>query len=248
MYLCSIMYRHLHCIALRTVKYNDRHSILSAYSRETGRISFLIPGGTGREAARRRALSMPLSLFECTADLRPGREIPPMRDPSPMAPLHEIHIHPVKNIVALFVAELLQSVLRESQEDNMLFHFLYESIARLDAATDKEIANFHICFLYKLTRFTGIEPDTRAWRPGRIFDMDDATFRDTPPLHSRYLNADDSAVAHLISRMTWENMSRFKFSRADRRTIIDRILSYYSCHYSALSGLRSIDILRQVLD
>ncbi|MCM1517639.1 MAG: DNA repair protein RecO [Pseudoflavonifractor sp.] len=242
------MYRHLHCIALRTVKYNDRHSILTAYSRETGRVSFLIPGGAGREAARRRALSMPLSLFECTADIRPGREIPPMRDPSQLVALHDIHTNPVKNIMALFIAELLQSVLRESQEDAMLFRFLYESIVRLDTATDKETANFHICFLYKLTRFTGIEPDTRAWRPGRLFDMDDATFRDTPPLHTRCLNADESAVAHLISRMTWDNMSRFRFSRADRRLIIDRILSYYSGHYTALSGLHSLDILRQVLD
>ena len=44
------MLRELHCIALRTIKYNERHSILSAYSLEVGRVSFLVPAGAGKEA------------------------------------------------------------------------------------------------------------------------------------------------------------------------------------------------------
>ena len=98
-------YQTLHCIALRTVKYNDRHSILTAYTREHGRMSFLLPAGSGKEAARRRALMMPMGLFECTADLRPGRDIPPMREPAPILPLHGIRSNPVKGLIAMFLAE-----------------------------------------------------------------------------------------------------------------------------------------------
>ncbi|MDE6153062.1 MAG: recombination protein O N-terminal domain-containing protein, partial [Muribaculaceae bacterium] len=53
------MYTTLDCIALRTVRHSDRHSILSAYTRQRGRMSFLIPAGNGREATRRRAMLMP---------------------------------------------------------------------------------------------------------------------------------------------------------------------------------------------
>ena len=42
------MYRPLDCIALRTVRYSDRNSILTAYTRQAGRLSFLVPAGTGR--------------------------------------------------------------------------------------------------------------------------------------------------------------------------------------------------------
>ena len=69
------MLRSLHCVALRTIKYNEKHSILSAYSLELGRVSFLLPAGSGREAARRRALMMPLGTFECVADIRHGQDI-----------------------------------------------------------------------------------------------------------------------------------------------------------------------------
>ena len=127
-------------------------------------------------------------------------------------------------------------------------HTLTESVARLDSTTDAETANFPICFLYRLTRFAGIEPDTGSWRPGRIFDMTDATFRDTPPLHSHYLVPQESTVAATIARMTWDNCGRFRFSRADRRLIIDRLTTYYSLHYTSLAGLHSLDILRQILD
>ena len=58
------MLRELHCIALRTIKYNERHSILSAYSLEVGRVSFLVPAGAGMEATRRRALFLPLGAVE----------------------------------------------------------------------------------------------------------------------------------------------------------------------------------------
>ena len=58
------MYQQLRCVALRTIKYDDRRSIVSAWSEQLGRVSFIVPDGASREARRRRALLMPLSLFE----------------------------------------------------------------------------------------------------------------------------------------------------------------------------------------
>ncbi|MBO4380468.1 MAG: recombination protein O N-terminal domain-containing protein, partial [Muribaculaceae bacterium] len=38
---------NLTCIALRTTRYSDRYDILAAYSREIGRVSLLVPAGSG---------------------------------------------------------------------------------------------------------------------------------------------------------------------------------------------------------
>ena len=140
------MLRSLHCIALRTIKYNEKHSILSAYSLELGRVSFLLPAGSGREAARRRALMMPLGTFECVADIRHGQDIYIMKEPKADIISHGIHSNPIKSALALFIAELLSVVLREYQEDKALFMFLRQSIERLNDAT-VGVANFHLCFL-----------------------------------------------------------------------------------------------------
>ena len=237
------MYQPLHCIALRTIKYNDKHSILSVYSLEMGRLSFLISAGNGREANRRRALFMPLSIFECVASIKPGRELHTMRDPRVLVPLHGLHSHPVKGAVSMFIAEVLNAVLRESQSDSATFAFLADAITRFDVMTDG-IANYHLCLLYRLGRFIGIEPDISSYQKGAVFDMQEGRFRMTPPLHHKYLNADDAAVLALLSRITFDNMRFYKFNRNQRNDLLDKILEYYTIHYSSLSQTQSLDVLR----
>lgn len=241
------MLTHLHCIALRTVKYSDRNNILTAYSREMGRVALLMSAGGSREAVRRRAVTMPLTPFECIADVRPGRDIYNVREPRALLPLHGLHSNPVKGAVAMFMAELLGAVLTESQEDAALYAFLVDSVGRFDSMS-RGVANFHLAFLYRLGRYIGIEPDVSTYAPGRVFDMVDGTFRSAPPLHRRFLPPEDAATVALLSRMTWDNLAAFRFSRNQRNSILTAILEYYTLHYAALSGLNSLDVMRRLFD
>lgn len=237
------MYQPLHCIALRTIKYNDKNSILSVYSLEMGRLSFLVSAGNGREANRRRAMFMPLSIFECVASIKPGRDLHTMRDPRVLVPLHGLHTHPMKGCIAMFIAEMLNGVLRESQSDDATFAFLIDAISRFDVM-DKGIANYHLCFLYRLGRFIGIEPDISTYREGAVFDMQDGRFRMTPPLHHKYLGVEDSQVLAMLSRITFDNMRFYRFNRNQRNEMLDKILEYYAIHYNSLSQMQSLDVLR----
>lgn len=240
------MYRTLNIIALHTTRYNDRHSILAAYSREMGRVSFLVPAGNGREAARRRALLMPLSPVECVAGITHGRDIFTMRDPRATLPMHGIHADPIRAIVAMFVCEVAATVLRESQADTPTYAFLLDTAMRLnDPATPT--ANFPIAFLYRLGTFIGIEPDVSSWSEGRVLDLVDGTFRATPPMHPHFLPAADSRVVATLSRISWDNLGAYKFTRAERARVLDTILGYYTMHYTNLSALKSPDVLRSVL-
>lgn len=166
-----------------------------------------------------------------------------MKEPKADIISHGIHSNPIKSALALFIAELLSVVLREYQEDKALFMFLRQSIERLNDAT-VGVANFHLCFLFRLGRFVGIEPDVSTYQEGRIFDMVDGTFRLTAPLHSQYLSPQDSAVVALLSRMSYDNMHKFRLSRENRNQMLDVILEYYTIHYASLSSLKSIDVLR----
>ncbi len=239
------MYQPLHCVALRTIKYNDKHSILSVYSLEMGRLSFLVPAGNGREANRRRALLMPLSIFECVANIKPNSELHTMRDVKISLPLHGIHSNPMKGTIALFIADVLNVVMRESQSDNATFAFLVEAITRFDVMNEG-VANFHLCFLYQLGRFIGIEPDISTYQDGAVFDMQEGRFRMTPPLHHKYLSGDDARVVAMMSRITFDNMRFYKFNRIQRNNLLDKILEYYTIHYSSLSQMQSLDVLRSL--
>ena len=147
----------------------------------------------------------------------------------------------------MFMAELLGTVLTESQEDAALYAFLVDSIERFDSMS-RGVANFHLAFLYRLGRYIGIEPDVSTYAPGRVFDMVDGTFRSSPPLHRRFLPPEDAATVALLSRMTWDNLAAFRFSRNQRNSTLTAILEYYTLHYAALSGLNSLDVMRRLFD
>lgn len=243
------MYENLHCIALRTVKYDDRRSILTAWSLEYGRVSLIVPAGAGREARRRRALMMPLGLFEGEADIRPGRELLNIRDVRPMAVNQGILSEPIKGMVAMFVAEVLERVLREAAPDHHLSAFLFDAVDRLDALPmGAATANYPVLFLYKLADNLGIVPDVEQWRPGAWFDMVHGTFHTSMPTGTRVLNPAETAVIRLLSRMTYSTSGRLRLPLAMRRQALSAMLDYYSMHLTSMSGLKTLEVAQTVME
>ncbi len=240
-----VMYQNLQCIILRSLRYNDRHQIVTAYSRQLGRISFLNPSGSGREAVRRRALMMPLSCVDCTADVRPGKELLTIRDVSRLGG-YDFSDNPLKSVTALFIADFLNSTLKTAQADEALFQYITNSIDGLGKATGTSLANFHIAFMIGMQFFMGIEPDCTTYRRGCLFDMADGVFRTTAPLHGKYLGREESAFAYQLSRMTQRNMGLFKMSRAQRNRAVDVILEFYSIHLGNLRDLQSLEVVRSL--
>lgn len=233
-------------IALRTTRYSDSSAILSAYSRSGGRVSFMVSAGSGREATRRRALLMPLGVVECVADVRPGRSIHGLREPRGLFAQSSLRGNPLKNAMASFLAEVLGLVLREGQADEGLWLYVRGAIEALEAMPGMRVANFHICFLLRLCRFLGIEPDWESWGDGKLFDMVEATYRYSAPLHRHYLTPEESRGAYMLSRMSFGNMHKYKLNRRVRREILDAIMRYYSLHYAGMSGLKSLDVLAEL--
>lgn len=238
---------NLTLVALKVTKHSDKQSILTALSREWGRVSLSLPAGNGKSAARIRALTMPLCVIECVTDRRSGREIIPMRQVQQIMPLSSVHSHPVKQMVAMFLAEILAAVLRETNEDAALFDFITACIDILDNADEHATANFHICFLYQLGRMLGIEPDTSTYTPASILDIRDGIWRRSMPLHGDCLTPEESEAAYRLSRMTFSNYNKFRYAREERNRILDALLHYLSIHYVSLRNLHSLDILRAML-
>lgn len=246
------MYKSLDCIALRTVRYSDRNSILTAYTRQGGRLSFLVPAGTGRAAARLRALLMPMGRFECVADIRPGRDIHSIRDVKAVVlpPVAD----PLRSTIALFVADMLSILLKEPMSDPLLFDFIDDALRRLGenrkgmTLEGAALLNFHICFLIRLTRFLGIEPDWPTYLPGAVLDFADGIFRPFPPSHRNFLPPGESEAASLLGRMNFRNLGHFSMTRFERNTILDRILLYYQTHFPSVGEPSSLSILRMMAD
>lgn len=207
----------------------------------------VVPAGTGKTASRLRALLMPLSVVECEATIRPGRELHTMSNVRAERALHGVYTHPLKGSLAMFLAEVLGVVLRDGPADGLVWNFVAGSVAELDGMPVERVANFHICFLYGLAECLGIAPDVGEYRQGMVFDMADGRFRATPPLHPHFLGAKESAAVWAVSRLSYSNMHAWRMNRQERQQVLDAMLQFYTLHYASMTSLKSLDVLRSLM-
>lgn len=240
------MHSTLHCIALRTVRHTDRASILTAWSAEHGRVALLIPGGVGAESRRRRALTAPMSLFECVADIRPDREVYSMRDLKALRVNAGIAASPTRTAVALFLSEVTAAILCDGQPDAATWSLLTDMVATLDSASGHELAAFPLYYLCMLGARLGITPDPSEYRRGMYFDMIDSRFVTVPPITRQYLTPDRARIAAALLTLPLKRIGRLGLSRATRSDALDTILEYYTLHYTRPGTLRSLDIVRML--
>lgn len=237
----------LHCISLRVVKHSDTSSIATVWTREKGRLAVAVPAGAGKDARRKRALMMPFSVFECVGHLHPGREIIRVSDVRPFGAGNVSAADPVKNVVAMFLGDFLYAVLRESQPDANLTDFIFDAVEVMKMSSGIALANFHLYFLYKLSGFLGIAPDTGTYARGRFFDMAEGVFTPTAPINRSAVDPMRAKVLWVLSRIGPGTLGRLRVRRDVRNEILDRMLEYYGMHYNSLSSLSSLQILRSVM-
>ena len=239
------MYEKLRGIVLNTIRYSDKHNIVHIYTDGRGLMSFAVPQGRTNAARMRNAMLMPLSLIDLEAGVRNGRDLSILREVRRNYPLATIYSDPMKNAIALFISELLAHVIQEPEGNDYLFSYIEQSVKLLEEQPG-QIANFHICFLYHLGAHLGIQPNIESFRSGYWFDMTDGVFVPAAVRGHALLQPQEAQVIHLLSRMTFSNMSVFRFNREERNRMLDVIINYYRLHNAAIGTLRSPDILKQL--
>lgn len=230
-------------IVLHTLRYRDHSYIIHLFTREQGNISCLVKGSK-HKAVLSPILMQPLSLIDMVIDFRSNRTFQYIQESSPLVLLNNIPYHPIKNSIALFLSEVLYKTFRESYKETELFDFIKESIIFFDTAT-KGIANFHLVFLIKLTRFLGFFPNLSQFHDGVYFDMLNSQFTESNQQQHTLNIEETEAFAHLM-RMEYENMQLFNLSRDQRNRILEHILTYYKLHLPEFGTIKSLEILQQL--
>jgi len=188
---------------------------------------------------------MPLSLVEMDVEHRTSRDIQRIKEAHSLYPLFSIPGDLSKSSMVFFLSEFLVKVLKDVNENKILFQYLFQSVQVLELA-EKGIANYHLVFILNLTRFLGFYPNLEEYNEGDIFDMLNGVFVTKQPLHNHYVNRTESFALSKLARISYENMHLFKFSRQDRINIINRIIEYYRIHLSDFPSIKSLEVLHEL--
>jgi DNA repair protein RecO (recombination protein O) len=217
------------------------------YTEAFGRVSYLVTRNRGKKTTVSKALFLPLSVVEMEVEHQNKRDLHRIRETKQCYPLNRLFTDPVKNALALFIAEVLFRVVKDTEPDARLFDYLYRSINLLELV-EGGVANFHVVFLLHLLHYLGIFPNTDSYAEGYYFDMQNGVFANQEPLHRHYLNREESRIFARLFKISYENMSLYAFSRHDRVNILNRILTYYRIHLPEIPEIKSLPILQALFE
>lgn len=234
-------------IVLHTLKYGDDKLVINMFTRECGRVSFIMGMPRGARPKLRRQYFQPLSQLSVEFDMRPSRNLQRLREASPSHVYSTLWAEPMKMAQAMFVADFLCKALRAEQADARVFDFVADSLQWLDGRESRH-ANFHVVFLMRFSLFLGFSPNLDGYRAGDWFDMRAGCFCHHAPTHNDCLAPREASLMGLMMRMNFATMHLFRLSREERNRLVGIILAYYRIHMPELGELKSLDVLRQTLE
>ena len=216
-------------IVLHTIAYNDKMSIAQVYTERFGLAAYLLPQQQGRRSRLLRPLFRPFTYLEIDSERQAGQDIFRIKEARQVEVWQHLHYDPVKNAVTLFLAEMVWRLFREPESNPAFFNFLTQSIRLFDLMEEGK-ANFHLWFLLRLSGL-----------------LEGVFVAETPP-HGYVLPAHESEIFALLMRMNARNLHRFRFTRDDRRHILEQIIGYYRLHQTELPEIRSLEIMHALFD
>jgi DNA repair protein RecO (recombination protein O) len=232
-------------IVLHHIKYGDNGIIVYIFTRNMGRQTFIRQGIRQKKTAVKRNLFQPLFLLDLETYYRPGREMHRIKEAKIYKPYQNIPENIYKNTIVLFLAEILYKSLKTEDPNIPLFDFIEYSLETLDHLPT-DFANFHLLFLYNLTRFLGFQPNLSGSGTEGYFDLREGIMRDHLPTHSFYLSKKYSKILTDLGNIQYENLDQFKISHPDRNTMTEHLLDYYQLHELNLTKIKSYKVLKEV--
>jgi DNA repair protein RecO (recombination protein O) len=233
-------------IVLHSIKHTDSSTIITVYTQHFGRVSYLVHGANKKKSVVRSAFLQPLSIVDMDVFHTPGKDIQRIKDIRMEHQFTGIPFNPVKNSLALFISEMLFRTLRQSDPDESLFLFLENSILQLDCC-EMGLANFHLVFLLKLTRYLGFEPNADDEHTN-YFDLMNGVFQREKPLHAHYLLPEVSSYFNEVLNADYSDMAKLTFPRSTRIKLLEAMIEYYRLHIPEFHGLHSLAVLQSLFD
>ena len=239
-------------IVLHSFKFGESKMIVDMFTREAGRLSFVVPLPKTPKSRLKKQYFQPMTLLEVECDVRQRVQLQKLKDARLLSAYTSIPFSPEKLALSLFIAEFLYHALRSEQQNVALFTYVCDSMQWLDFA-DKGYANFHLTFLMRLSRFLGFYPNLEV-RGERLevrgerffFDLREGRFCAAAPMHRDFLQPDDARRIHTLMRMDFPTMHLYRLNRTDRNRIVDVLLHYYRLHLPQFPELKSLSVLQEL--
>lgn len=232
-------------VVLHTLKYGDSSMVAFLLTDVGGRRNYMVQGVRSRSGrGSKLALFQPMFPVEFEGLETSGQRMHRFKEVRTAFALRSLPFDVRKSTVALFMAEVLYRLVRESEPDEALFDFVWGSVEALDAM-EEGVANFHLWFLACLSRFLGFCPGN-DYVPGAWFDIREGSFVSVQPAHTEIMTRECTRILHDMLTCDVRRLADIALNRTQRVEFLNAMLVYLGYYLDAVSSVQSVRILREV--
>lgn len=229
-------------IVLSKIKYRDNDLIISCYTQHRGLSSYLIRGAYKSKRSGTIAYYQLLSQLEIVENYKPNQSIHYIKEVKSSFVYTSLHTNVIKSSIVLFLSEVLANVLKEEEQNNLLFDYLETALQWLDAEVN--YANFHLLFLLKLTKHLGFYPDTDYQGPG-VFNLQSGYFEPNAQ-HIYAVSAENNTLLKQLLGMNFDALDTVKLQAQQRQSFLNMLMQYFELHLGYFRKPKSLQIFNQV--
>jgi len=241
------MFEQTRAIVLNNIKYSDNSSITHFYTEKFGRLSVMIRHSKSKKSVSKKSILQPLFLLNIDIQHKENREVQQCKEMINHPVFQNIPFNIVKSSIAIFLAEFLTKVLKEEEANSSLFEFLHNSIQLFDQ-TNTGSANFHLVFLYDLSKFLGFYPENNYSPQNSYFNLRDGYYSRYKESNEISLGKELSMQLNFVCHFGFKSLDRIELSRNQRSKLLYALISYYKFHLPEVGKIKSLDVLNQVFE
>ncbi|MGB0981570.1 MAG: DNA repair protein RecO [Winogradskyella sp.] len=230
-------------IVLSKLKYSDYDLIVKCYTKERGIISYILRGVLKSKKSQTKTIYFqPLSQILIEENYKPNQSLHRIKEVKFNYIYKSLHTNIYKSAIVLFLSEILSNVIREEEQNDILFKYLETAFQYLD--TQDKFSNFHLLFLLKLTRYLGFQPQKN--------NRDYAYFNLKLGVFEMYETGVYSISGHnltLLKRLlgiNFDALDDIEINAKQRQDFLNMLLYYFELHLSGFKKPKSLQVLSDV--
>lgn len=232
-------------IVFKTTDYSESSVVVQIFTEKFGLQSYLINGIKRPKSKIRLNSLQSLHLLDMIVYHKPSGNIQRVSELRHQPVFQQIPYDIVKSSITMFLNEVLYKSLKQHEADEILFEFLFHAIEILDSMS-QGLANFHLYFLLRLTRFLGFYPDNTN-SSAAYFDLKSGGYSSLHPPHAFILEPPYTALWTKILNANFDTLHELKISAAERKVLLEKVLDYYALHSEGFGKVKSLEVLEEVL-
>jgi DNA repair protein RecO (recombination protein O) len=238
-------------IVLRTINYGETSVITTVYTELFGLQSYIVKGvrQSTRRSPSKQIYFQPAAILEMVAYHNELKNLQFIKEFKWSYLYSKILFDVVRTAIAQFMIELFLHAVKQPEANPELFYLLEGSLLQADKGSDTITANLPMYFILHLAADSGFQLQGAYTDETPVLDLQEGAYTDVSNEHANIVTG---FVAETISKLQhiifYNDLENITLDREGRRQALDALLRFISLHFTDFKELKSLPVLKEILE